>query len=66
MQKQINDVVITNALRTPIGKYRGNLASYQAYDLGSEIIKKLLDKSKILPDEIDEVVMGQVLTGNTG
>ncbi len=66
MQKNLNDIVITNALRTPIGKYNGNLASYQAHDLGSEIIKKLLIDSKISPEEIDEVIMGQVLTGNAG
>ena len=66
MQKNSKDIVITNALRTPIGRYKGKLASYQAHDLGSEVIKNLLQESKISPDEIDEVVMGQVLTGNTG
>ncbi len=66
MSKNLNDIVITNALRTPIGKYKGNLSSYQAHDLGSEVIKKLLSNSKILPGDIDEVIMGQVLTGDTG
>ena len=66
MSKNINDIVITNALRTPIGKYRGKLASYQAHDLGSEIIKNLLVNSKVSPNEIDEIIIGQVLTGNTG
>tara|TARA_B100001027_G_scaffold99886_1_gene68617 strand:+ start:7139 stop:8251 length:1113 start_codon:yes stop_codon:yes gene_type:complete len=66
MSKNLNDIVVTNALRTPIGKYRGNLASYHSHDLGAEIISKLINSSKILPQEIDEVVMGQVLTGNTG
>ena len=66
MPKNLNDIVITTALRTPIGKYRGKLASYQAHDLGSEIIKNLLVNSKVSPNEIDEIIIGQVLTGNTG
>jgi len=43
-----DDIVITCALRTPIGKYNGNLGSYKSYDLGSIVIKNLLLKSKIL------------------
>ena len=66
MSKNLDDIVITNATRTPIGKYKGCLSSYQAHELGAEIIKKLLLDSKILPKDIDEVIMGQVLTGNTG
>ena len=66
MSKNLNDIVITNALRTPIGKYKGNLSSHQAHDLGAAVIKKLLKSSKIPPEDINEVVMGQVLTGNTG
>ena len=66
MSKNLNDIVITNALRTPIGKYKGNLSSHQAHDLGATVIKKLLKSSKIPPEDINEVVMGQVLTGNTG
>ena len=66
MSKNFNDIVITNAIRTPIGKYRGSLSSYQAHDLGAAVIKKLLKISKISPEHINEVVMGQVLTGNTG
>ena len=66
MGKNLNDIVITNALRTPIGKYKGKLSSYQAHDLGCKVIKNLLDQSKIPPENVDEVIMGQVLTGNTG
>ena len=66
MVKKTEDIVITNALRTPIGKYKGNLGKYQAHELGAVVIKSLLDQSKISSDDIDEVVMGQVLTGNTG
>ena len=47
MTKNSNDIVITNALRTPIGKYKGNLANYEAHDLGSIVIKNLLIQSKL-------------------
>ena len=66
MIKNSKDVVITNALRTPIGKYKGNLSKYHADDLGANVIKNLLKQSKIVPEEVDEIVLGQVLTGNTG
>ena len=66
MTKKSDDIVITCALRTPIGKYNGNLGSYKSYDLGSIVIKNLLLKSKIPASDIDEVILGQVLTGNTG
>ena len=66
MAKNLNDIVITNALRTPIGKYKGSLSSYQAHDLGAAVIKKLIKTSKISSEDISEVVMGQVLTGDTG
>ena len=45
MTKKSDDIVITCALRTPIGKYNGNLGSYKSYDLGSIVIKNLLLKS---------------------
>ena len=66
MSKNLDDIVITNALRTPIGKYKGSLSSYQAHDLGAKVIEKLLKNSKIPPEDVNEVVMGQVLTSNTG
>ena len=66
MIKNSKDVVITNALRTPIGKYKGNLSKYHADDLGANVIKNLLKQSKIFPEDVDEIVLGQVLTGNTG
>lgn len=66
MVKNLEDIVITNALRTPIGKYNGGMGSYQAHDLGSEVIKNLIKESSISSNDIDEIIMGQVLTGNTG
>ena len=66
MGKNSKDIVITTALRTAIGKYNGSLKEFQAHDLGKAVIKKILNKSKIEAKFIDEVVMGQVLTGGTG
>jgi len=66
MTKKSKDIVFTAALRTAIGKYEGIWHKFQAYDLGATVIKKILNKSKVEPNFIDEVIMGQVLTGNTG
>jgi acetyl-CoA C-acetyltransferase len=59
-------VVITNAKRTPIGSFGGSLASLNAGQLGSIAIKGILEESKLKPDLIDEVIMGNVLTGGQG
>jgi acetyl-CoA C-acetyltransferase len=59
-------VVITSAKRTPIGSFGGALASLSAGKLGSLAIKGVLDDSKISPDLVDEVIMGNVLTGGQG
>ena len=66
MTKKSEDIVFTTALRTAIGKYKGMWKELQAHDLGMTTIKKILLKSKVDPNFIDEVIMGQVLTGNTG
>ena len=59
-------VVITHAKRTPIGSFNGSLNSFSAQQLGSIIIKSLLDESKIDSSKIDEVIMGNVLTAGLG
>ena len=66
MSKNLNDVVITSALRTPIGAYKGSLKDLSADKLGSIVIREILRKTKINKDEIDEVIMGQVLTAGGG
>ena len=60
------DVVITSAVRTPIGTFRGSLKDIQANILGSISVKEAMKKSNLTPSEIDELIMGQVLTGATG
>ena len=59
-------VVITSALRTLIGKHKGILSMYPAFELGGNVLKAILKKSKVDPNSIDEVILGQVLTGGTG
>ena len=59
-------VVIISAKRTPIGSFGGSLASLTAGQLGSIAIKGVLEDSKISPELIDEVIMGNVLTAGIG
>ena len=66
MSKNSNDVVITSALRTPIGRYKGSLKNLSASRLGSIAIKEVIYKSKLDVEEIDEVIMGHVLTSGLG
>ncbi len=66
MNNSLNDVVIIEAVRTPIGAYKGSLKELSADRLGSIVIKEILRKSKLDKDDIDEVIMGQVLTAGGG
>ena len=66
MSKKLNDVVITAALRTPIGIYKGSLKGLEAYKLGALVIKEAIYESKLKADDIDEVIMGHVLTSGSG
>ncbi len=61
-----NEVVIVDAIRTPIGAYNGSLKLIRADQLGSLVIKELLNRSKFESNDIDEVIMGQVLTAGSG
>ena len=66
MSKKPNDIVITAALRTPIGTYKGSLKGLSADKLGALAIKESVYKSKLKSDDIDEVIMGHVLTSGLG
>ena len=59
-------VVITSAFRTAIGSLGGTLKNIPAYKLGSSVISSAIKKSNLKPSEIDEVIMGHVLTGGAG
>ena len=62
----MTDVVILEAIRTPIGSYKGSLKKIRSDQLGSIVIREVLKRSKFKEDEIDEVIMGQVLTAGAG
>ena len=62
----MTDVFITAANRTGVGSFSGSLSSLQAHDLGKIVIEDTLKKSLVQPDEVDEVILGQVLTAGTG
>ena len=59
-------VVITSATRTAIGSLGKSLKNISGDELGSIVIKETIQRSKITPGDVDEVIMGQVLTGGTG
>ena len=58
--------VIVGAVRTPTGKFLGNLASFTAPQLGAIVIKEVVSRSAISPDSIDEVIMGNVVSAGVG
>ena len=66
MTDKSKEVVIVSAVRTPIGSYRGSLKKMRSDQLGSLVIKEALKLTKFSPDEVDEVIMGQVLTAGAG
>ncbi len=66
MNNSMNEVVIVEAIRTPIGSYKGSLKELSADKLGSIVIREILRKSKLGKNDIDEVIMGQVLTAGGG
>ena len=66
MSKKSKEVAIVAAVRTPIGSYKGSLKDIKSHHLGSVVIKEVLKRSKIDCEEIDEVIMGQVLTAGNG
>ncbi|MAJ86225.1 MAG: acetyl-CoA C-acyltransferase [Candidatus Pelagibacter sp.] len=61
-----NSVVITSATRTAVGSLNKSLKNTPGFELGSSVISESIRRSKLKKDEIDEVIMGQVLTGGAG
>ncbi len=62
----MKEIVITGAVRTPIGKFGGNLAGVPAADLGAAVIKEVMVRSKLPGELVDEVIMGCVLQSGLG
>jgi acetyl-CoA C-acetyltransferase len=62
----MSEVVIVAAGRTAVGKFGGSLAKIAASELGAHVIKALLAKTGLKPEQINEVILGQVLTAGVG
>lgn len=62
----MQEVVIVAARRTAIGAFGGSLANVPASDLGALVIKEILASTGVAPEQVDEVLLGQVLTAGTG
>ena len=62
----MTEVVIAAAARTPVGNFNGAFASLPAHELGAAAIRGALARAKVAPEEVDEVVMGQILTAGAG
>ncbi|MBN8503566.1 MAG: acetyl-CoA C-acetyltransferase [Burkholderiales bacterium] len=60
------DIVIVSAARTAIGKFGGSLAKVSAPELGATAIQAALQRAKLAPEQVSEVIMGQVLTAGSG
>ena len=62
----MTNVVIVDAVRTPIGAFGGALSSLTASHMGALVIKALLERNQLAADQVDEVILGQVLTAGVG
>jgi len=62
----MEEIVIVGAARSAIGKFGGTLARTPASDLGAHIIRKLLERSGVRPEQVSEVILGQVLAAGVG
>jgi len=62
----MTEVVIAGAVRTAIGKFGGSIAKTPAPELGATVIRALLARSDLKPEQISEVILGQVLTAGSG
>src|SRR5947209_2041228 len=62
----MEDILIVGAARTAIGKFGGSLAKLPAAELGALVIRKVLERAGVAPEQVSEVIMGQVLTAATG
>src|SRR5262245_62386160 len=63
---QSSDVVIAGAGRTAVGSFNGAFGAIPAHDLGAAVVADVLKRAKVAPDEVDEVILGQILTAGQG
>ncbi|HYZ32000.1 MAG TPA: acetyl-CoA C-acetyltransferase [Crenalkalicoccus sp.] len=62
----MSEIVIASAARTPVGSFNGAFATLPAHALGSIAIKAAMDRAQVKPEEVEEVILGQVLTAAAG
>ncbi|HSV29545.1 MAG TPA: beta-ketoacyl synthase N-terminal-like domain-containing protein, partial [Candidatus Omnitrophota bacterium] len=62
----MTDIVIAAATRTPIGSFNGSLSGYSAAQLGEIVIREVLKRADVAPEDVDEVLLGQILTAGVG
>ncbi|MGB8484722.1 MAG: acetyl-CoA C-acetyltransferase, partial [Xanthobacteraceae bacterium] len=62
----MTDIIIASAARTPVGSFNGAFANLPAHDLGAVAIKAALERANLTGKEVDEVILGQVLTAGQG
>ena len=61
-----NNIVITSAWRTAVGSLGKSLKNIKSHELGAKIISETLERSNLSKEDIDEIILGQVLTGGAG
>ncbi|MDX2309005.1 MAG: acetyl-CoA C-acetyltransferase [Hyphomicrobium sp.] len=66
MSQDTDTIVIASAARTPVGSFNGTLGSLPAHELGKVAIKAALERAKVQPGDVSEVILGQVLTAGQG
>ena len=62
----MTEIVIVGAARTPVGAFNGGLSGFSAAELGCAAIAEALSRADVAPDEVSEVILGQILTAGTG
>ncbi|MGJ8572417.1 MAG: acetyl-CoA C-acetyltransferase [Hoeflea sp.] len=62
----MSSIVIASAARTPVGSFNGALSSVAAHDLGAIAIKAALERAGVAPQDVDEVILGQILSAGQG
>src|SRR5437879_3503105 len=62
----MKNAVIVSACRTPVGRFLGALKTFQATELGAMVVREATRRADLRPDEIDEVIMGNVLSAGLG
>ncbi|MFQ7234365.1 MAG: hydroxymethylglutaryl-CoA reductase, partial [Enterococcus hulanensis] len=62
----MEEIVILSAVRTPIGRYKGKLATVSAVELGAIAIKEAIKRAELAPDQVEQVFMGNVLQAGNG